>query len=105
MSELGMKCNAICCSSYSDYTSENRTNRGAYNTRKFLLGTSLCPKVGNNSEKAHIKYDGSHFVMSSASWDSKSATKFQNPPNAFHSKSSKHYTHQYFPLYGNILHM
>ena len=71
---------------------------------KFLLGTSLCPKVGNNSEKAHIKYDGSHFVMSSASWDSKSA-KFQNPPNAIHSKSSKHYTRQYFPLYGNILHM
>ena len=33
--------------------------RGAYNT-------SLCPKVGSNNEKAHIEYDGSHFVTSSA---------------------------------------
>ena len=32
----------------------------------FLLGTSLCPKVGSNNEKAHIEYDGSHFVTSSA---------------------------------------
>ena len=57
-SELGMKCNAIC-SAYSDYTSENRREERTIPV-KFLLGTSLWPKIGNNSEKAHIKYGGTH---------------------------------------------
>ena len=43
-------------------------HRGEEHTipEKFLLGTSLCPKVGSNNEKAHIEYDGSHCVTSSA---------------------------------------
>ena len=57
-SELGMKCNAIC-SAYSDYTSENRTKRGTYNTRNVSARHFSVAKVGNN-----IKYDGAHFVTS-----------------------------------------
>ena len=53
-----MKCNAIC-SAYSDYTSENRTKRGTYNTRKVSARHFSVAKVGNN-----IKYDGTHFVTS-----------------------------------------
>ena len=64
-SELGMKRNAIC-GAYSDYTPENRTKRETDNTRNVPARHFAVPKVGNNSEKAHIKYDGSHFVMSSA---------------------------------------
>ena len=62
-----MKRNLIC-GAYSDYTPENRTKRETYNTKNVPARATrqfAVPKVGNNSKKAHIKYDGSHFVMSS----------------------------------------
>ena len=71
-----MKCNANC-SAYSDYTPENRTMGGTYNTRNVPARPTrhfAVPKVGNNSKKAHIKHDDSHFVTSSAHGN-------QNPTN------------------------
>ena len=67
-SELGIKCNAIC-NAYSDRTPENRTIGRTYNTRNVPARATrhfAVPKVENNSEKAYIKYVGSHFVASSA---------------------------------------
>ena len=98
LSQANLAWSAIC-SAKSDYTSENRREERTI-PEKFLLGTSLCPKVGNNSKKAAIKYDAGHFVMSLA-FGTQNPSNW-NLPNAFHEKSSKFYARQYFPLCGNI---
>ena len=54
---VSLKCNGIY-GAYSDGTPENRIKEEHTTPKMFLLGllgTLLCPKVGNNSEKAHIK--------------------------------------------------
>ena len=56
-SELGIKCNVIC-DAYSDYTPENRTMGGMYNTRNVPARATrhfAVPKVENDSEEAHIE--------------------------------------------------
>ena len=56
-----MKRNTIC-GAYSDYTPENRTKRGTYNTRNVPARDTrhfAVAKVENNSEMAHFEYVGS----------------------------------------------
>ena len=53
-----MKRNTIC-GAYSDYTPENGTMGGTYNTRNVPARDTrhfAVPKVENNSEKAHVEY-------------------------------------------------
>ena len=61
--ELGMK-RSVICTTYSDYTTETRYLKWSC----YLLWL----KFENNSEKLHIMYVGSHFLMSSVPMDLKS---------------------------------
>ena len=97
-SELGMKCNAILQCLVTILLITGQREKRTIPEMSFAV-----PKVGNNSEKAHIEYVSSHFVTSSTHGT-------RNPPNVKPAKCLSWQILQIlclpiFLLYGRILHM